>query len=81
MSSREGVASRDTNGRDGTAPPSQIVRPISYTIKDSAQVSGLGRSTLYKCIRDKKLETVLVCGRRLILADSLEALVRGGVDA
>jgi excisionase family DNA binding protein len=41
-------------------------------------VSGLSRSTLYKLLGENKLRAVKIGGRRLILRESLETLLRTG---
>lgn len=51
---------------------------LALRVKDAAAVSGLSRSTLYKLLGQKKLRTVKVGGRRLILRESLEVLLRTG---
>ena len=51
---------------------------IALRIRDAATISGLSRSTLYELLKAGKLRAVKIGGRRLILRDSLEALLRGG---
>jgi excisionase family DNA binding protein len=51
---------------------------IALRIRDASIVSGLSRSTLYELLKDGKLRAVKIGGRRLILRDSLEALLLGG---
>jgi excisionase family DNA binding protein len=51
---------------------------LALRVKDAAAVSGLSRSTLYKLLGQKKLRTVKVGGRRLILRESLETLLQTG---
>jgi excisionase family DNA binding protein len=54
--------------------------PLAYRIPDAVKVSGIGRSTLYKLIRDGKIQSASALGRRLIPRASLEAfLASGGV--
>jgi len=65
-------------------------RPIAVTIPMTRKLSGLGNTTIWKLIAEKKLDTVRVEKRRLVLYDSLERLltpaaevqqhVRGGLD-
>jgi excisionase family DNA binding protein len=50
-------------------------RPITVTIADAREISGLGNSTLWKLIGEGRLDTVSVGRRRLILYDSLEKLL------
>jgi len=51
---------------------------IALRIRDASIVSGLSRSTLYELLKAGKLRAVKIGGRRLILRDSLEALLLGG---
>jgi excisionase family DNA binding protein len=51
---------------------------IALRIRDASIVSGLSRSTLYELLKAGKLRAVKIGGRRLILRDSLEALLYGG---
>jgi hypothetical protein len=73
-SRQENLAANRAGDRRSTAPPLQ---PLAYTINDATKVSGLGRSSIYKLIGEGKLRSVLVAGRRLILADALRDLLRG----
>jgi excisionase family DNA binding protein len=53
------------------APP-----PISYRVDDAAKASGISRSRLYEMIASGELPSGLMHGRRLILRDDLEAVIR-----
>jgi hypothetical protein len=55
-----------------TASPT--LKPLGVTVPDALRISGVGRSTLYKLIRERKLESVLIYGRRIINFASLERL-------
>ncbi len=52
--------------------------PIAVHVKGAMRLSGLGTTKLYELIREKKLESVKIDGRRLILYRSLKRLF--GVD-
>jgi excisionase family DNA binding protein len=39
--------------------------------------AGLGRSLIYRLIREEKIQTVKIGGRRLVLRESLDALLHG----
>jgi excisionase family DNA binding protein len=59
-----------------TKPTSNIdVR--AYRVEAAAKAYGLSRTTLYKLLAEGRLQSVLVGRRRLILRDSLEALLGG----
>jgi excisionase family DNA binding protein len=49
--------------------------PIAVTIQTARKISGLGNSTIWKLISERRLDTVSVGRRRLILYDSLEKLL------
>jgi excisionase family DNA binding protein len=48
---------------------------VTLTIQRAKEVSGLGRTTLYKQISDGKLDVVKVGRRTLIKVDSLRRLL------
>ncbi len=52
--------------------------PIAYRVDDAVRVSGIGRTKLYGLIGSGKLRSIRVGGRRLILAESLRALLEAG---
>jgi excisionase family DNA binding protein len=54
---------------------------LALRIKEAAAVSGLSRSTLYKLLGENKLRAVKVGGRRLILRESLLALLEVNSDS
>ena len=49
--------------------------PIALRINDAARVSGLGRTSIYALIKDGKLKTVKVAGRRLVPMSALRELI------
>jgi excisionase family DNA binding protein len=51
-------------------------KPLTITISTAKRLSGLGNTTIWKLIKEKKLETVHVGRRTLITFWSLEALLR-----
>jgi len=60
---------------------SGFVRPITVTIAHAREITGLGNTTLWKLIGEKKLQTVRVGRRRLVLYDSLRALLAPSSDS
>jgi excisionase family DNA binding protein len=52
------------------------LEPRAYRINDFIAAFGLGRTSTYRLIKDGKLPSVMVGGRRLIPADAAEALLR-----
>lgn len=46
-------------------------------INDAAFAYGLGRSTLYRLLKENRLPSIKINGRRLIPREAMEALLRG----
>ena len=59
---------------------SDFVPPLTITIATARQITGLGNTTLWKLIGEKKLQTVRVGRRRLVVYDSLRALLAPSAD-
>jgi hypothetical protein len=51
------------------------VKPLTVTVDTVRKVSGLGNTTVWKLIRERKLETVHVGRRTLVTVGSLERLL------
>lgn len=51
---------------------------LALRVNEAVAVSGLSRSTLYELLKAGKLRAVKVGGRRLILRESLQALLQTG---
>ncbi len=55
-----------------------LIRPeekLAFRVNEAVAVSGLSRSTLYELLKAGKLRAVKIGGRRLILRESLQALL------
>lgn len=52
-------------------------RKLTYRIDEVSKASGIGRTFIYELIKKGKLESVKIGRCRLILAESLEALLKG----
>lgn len=57
------------------------ITPISYRITDAARVLGIGRSSIFKLLKEGKLRRVRIGTLVLIPRDSLEALLGEADDA
>lgn len=55
------------------APPAE--RPISISVKQASKLTGLASATIYRRIEDGTLRSVVVGSRRLVLYESIEAMV------
>jgi excisionase family DNA binding protein len=80
---------REKNGRkqsQSTASPPNNVETIPFaqrltcTIGEACDVTGLGRTTLYELIGTGRLRTTTVGRRRLVLVDSLLALLKANMS-
>jgi hypothetical protein len=50
-------------------------RPLTVTVAMAKKISGLGNTTIWALIKDRKLESISVGRRRLIVYASLEKLL------
>ena len=53
------------------------MEPIATSISDAAKTLSLGRTTVYKLICDRKLETIKIGRRTLVKTASIRALING----
>jgi excisionase family DNA binding protein len=54
-----------------------VPKPVSTTIDDACQITGLGRTKVYELIGQGKLKAVAIGRRRLVLYSSIEELIHG----
>ena len=52
-----------------------MTEKIAFTVAEAAQASGLSRSSLYLLMREGRLNSVKVAGRRLVLKTALASLL------
>ncbi|WP_126174357.1 helix-turn-helix domain-containing protein [Altericroceibacterium xinjiangense] len=52
-----------------------VLKPLAYKPNTVAEITGLSRSSVFKLLREKKLDSVTVGRSRLILAQSVEKLL------
>lgn len=50
---------------------------ISISIKEAVKALSLGRTTIYKLIREQRLETVKIGRRTLVKVESIRNLITG----
>lgn len=72
----EAAAAECPKAKEPVSPPNLLPNKLAYTINEAAEALGLGRSTLYKLINAGTLETIKIGNRTLILAESLQQIVR-----
>jgi hypothetical protein len=64
-----------------TVGPGRQILPadtaLAYRVNDAVALSGLGRSSIYNLIKAGKLKSMVVAGRRLVVAASLRELLLG----
>jgi hypothetical protein len=61
--------------RSGRPRPAPQPDALAYTFNDACQVSGIGRTKMYELVAAGRLKATYAAGRRLILGDSLRALL------
>lgn len=52
-------------------------QPLAYSVTDACRISSLGRTSIFKLIKDGRLRVRRIGSRTLILADSLRELIEG----
>ena len=55
----------------------QLQNHLAYSVREAAQISNLGRSTIYKALAEGELRARKAYGRTLILHDDLQAFLKG----
>jgi excisionase family DNA binding protein len=58
-----------------------LVNKLAHHVDEASAISGVGRSLLYEMIKEGRLRSVKVAGRRLILHEDLVALLKSGEQA
>ena len=48
---------------------------VAFNISELCAAIGLGKTSIYEAIKEGKLKSVRICGRRLILKTDLEAFL------
>ena len=56
--------------------PQQSGARIAFSVSETVEATGLGRTTVYQLIRDGKLRSVKVGNRRLVRASDVYGLVQ-----
>jgi excisionase family DNA binding protein len=54
--------------------------PLAYRVAQFCKSIGLGKTKFYELVRDGKIKTIVIGGRRLIPADEAQRLVREGCE-
>ena len=53
------------------------MQSITITVNQAVRATGVSRTTIYKLIRERRLETVKIGARRLVTTKSILTLVGG----
>jgi excisionase family DNA binding protein len=69
-----GAVSSDTKRISRREPPT----PLTKTIDDTCQITGLGRTKIYELIAEGRLKATAIGRRRLVFYASIEALLERG---
>ncbi|WP_081725427.1 helix-turn-helix domain-containing protein [Mesorhizobium sp. L2C085B000] len=68
--------SKNDRALEPVAPnDNRSLEPLSYSVAEACRVSSLGRSNLYRFIREGKLEARKLGGRTLVPAAALRRLI------
>ena len=64
---------------------SQTLTPVrsdkrALTVRETIARYSISRTSLYKIIKQGKLKTVKIAGRRLVPVDEIEGLISGGAQ-
>jgi excisionase family DNA binding protein len=57
------------------------IRPLSVPVNVACNLTGLGRTTIYRLLGEGALESVAVGRRRLVLVASIDRLISGQARA
>lgn len=55
----------------------QLETKKAYSVDDVVHISSIGRTTIFRLLKEGRLESIHIGSRRLILADSLDRLLKG----
>ena len=61
--------------------PARFDRKLLYTVEDVAEQLSIGRTVVFRLIRDGQLQSVKIGSRRLVARSSVEAFVRSLLEA
>ena len=53
---------------------------LAFRVQPFCKSIGIGRTKFYELVRDGKIKTVVIGGRRLVPADEAQRLVREGCE-
>jgi excisionase family DNA binding protein len=56
-----------------------VTEPLTVTLQEARRLTGLGSTTLYRLIREGKLQTLKVGTRTLIVYSSIKLLIEDAV--
>jgi excisionase family DNA binding protein len=54
--------------------------PLAYRVAQFCKLIGLGKSAFYERVRDGRIRTIRIGGRRLVPAEEAQRLVREGCE-
>jgi excisionase family DNA binding protein len=59
---------------------SEISEPLTYRVAQFCKLIGLGKTAFYERVRDGRIRTIRIGGRRLVPADEAQRLIREGCE-
>lgn len=55
--------------------PKETVTPRAFKVNPFCEMLGIGRTTFYNLVKEKKLHTVMIGGRRVVPASEIDRLL------
>jgi excisionase family DNA binding protein len=59
---------------------SEISEPLAYRVEQFCKLIGLGRTAFYERVKDGRIRTIRIGGRRLVPAEEAQRLAREGCE-
>jgi excisionase family DNA binding protein len=69
---------KKTNPKNSKRSSAPLNERFAFTIEEAVQYSGIGRTSIYALIKQKRLRSRRIAGRRLILRRDWEAFLAAG---
>jgi excisionase family DNA binding protein len=61
-------------------PTHEIAKPLAYRVSLFCKLIGLGKTAFYERVKDGRIRTIRIGGRRLVPAEEAQRLVREGCE-
>jgi excisionase family DNA binding protein len=61
-------------------PKAETTEPLAYRVAQFCKLIGLGKTAFYERVKDGRIRTIRIGGRRLVPAEEAQRLVREGCE-